>query len=175
VLGGRERRFPRSFQHWQHALVACQRGFERVAQVDEHMVAISDLPGARNAACGCFRIPPPRAITADDLHAPMCTRPSDDGVGFPVRQHLDRTMGLQIDQQRAIAIAFFPGEIVQAQHLRGLTWGHSRAANEPQKRITARGHREALRQLRTCFASVSKGDLHQGLGLSERPSGVGVR
>jgi hypothetical protein len=138
------------------------------------MVAIRDLPGARGAACGCFRIPP-STIPADDLHAPMRTRPSDDGVGFPIGRHLDRTMDLQIDQQRAVAVTLFPGEIVQTQHLRSLARRNRRAADEPQERITARGHRQALRQLRASFASLREGDLGEGLGLSQRSPGVGVR
>jgi len=105
----------------------------------------------------------------------MGTQPTHDDVGFPIGQHLDRTMGLQIDQQRAVAVTFFPGEIVQTQHLRGLACRNTRAADEPQERITARGHRQALRQLCACFASLREGDLHQGLGLSQGAPGVGVR
>jgi len=39
----------------------------------------------------------------------MHTQPTDDGISIPIRQHLDRAMSLQIDQQHAIAIPFFPG------------------------------------------------------------------
>ena len=84
-------------------------------------------------------------------------------------------MGLQVDQQRAVAVAFFPGEIVESQHVRGLALGNSRAADEPQERLAAGGHREALRQLRTRFASYRKRDLGEGLGLSQGPPGVGAR
>ena len=84
-------------------------------------------------------------------------------------------MRLQVDRQGAVAVAFFPGEIVESEHLWGLVLGNSRAADEPQERITARGHREALGQLRARFASVSKHDLGEGLGLSQRPPGVGAR
>ena len=138
------------------------------------MVAIRDLPGARSAACGCLRIGP-STVATDDLYAPMRTQPADDGGRFPIGQDLDRTMGLQVDQQRAVAVPFFPGEIVESQHLRGLALGNSRAADEPQERLAAGGHREALRQLRTCFASDSKRDLGEGLGLSQGPPGVGAR
>jgi len=41
--------------------------------------------------------------------------------------------------------------------------------------LAAGGHREALRQLRTRFASDSKRDLGEGLGLSQGPPGVGER
>ena len=105
----------------------------------------------------------------------MRTQPAHDGGRFPIGQHLDRTMGLQIDQERAVAVPFFPGEIVQSQHVWGLSLGDRRAANEPQQRLAAGGHREALRQLRTCFASVSKRDLGKGLGLSQRAPGVVAR
>jgi hypothetical protein len=96
----------------------------------------------------------------------MRTQPADDGVGFPIRQGLDRTMRLEIDQQRAVAVAFFPGEIVQAQYVRGLARGNSCVADEPKEGIAAGGHREALRQLHARFASDGKGDLREGVGLS---------
>src|SRR5271157_35301 len=151
-----------------------QGAFERVAQVDQDMVAISDLPGSRSAACGCLRIRS-RTITTDDLHSPVCPQPADNGIGFSIRQDLDWTMGSQIDQQCAVAVAFFPGEIVESQHLRGLVRGNIRAADEPQERLAAGGHREALRQLRARFASDGKRDLPEGVSLSQRPPGVGAR
>lgn len=84
-------------------------------------------------------------------------------------------MRLQVDQQGAVAVAFFPGEIVESEHLWGLVLGNSRAADEPQERITAGGHRQARGLLRARFASVSKRDLGEGLGLSQGPPGIGAR
>src|SRR2546427_634878 len=46
------------------------RAFECVAQVDQEMVAIRDLLGARSATCGCLRIGP-STVATDDLYAPM--------------------------------------------------------------------------------------------------------
>ena len=43
TLGGREHRFLCSFQQWQRSLVARQRVFKHVAQVDQDMVARSRL------------------------------------------------------------------------------------------------------------------------------------
>jgi hypothetical protein len=79
------------------------------------------------------------------------------------------------DQQGAVTIAFFPGEIVQAQHVRGLALGNIRAADEPQERIATGRHRQALRQLRPRFASLREGDLGEGLGLAQGSPGVGAR
>ena len=138
------------------------------------MGAIRDLPGARSAACGCLRVGP-STVATDDLHAPMRTQPADDGGRFPIGEDLHRAMRLQVDQQGAVAVAFFPGEIVESEYLWGLVLGNSRAADEPQERITARGHREALRQLRACFAPVSKRDLREGLGLLQCSTGVRTR
>ena len=74
------------------------------------MVAISHLFGPRSSACGCLRIGP-STVATDDLHASMRAEPAHNGVGFPIRQDLDRTMGLQIDQQCPVAVAFFPGKL----------------------------------------------------------------
>jgi hypothetical protein len=104
----------------------------------------------------------------------MRTQPAGDGGRFPIGEDLHRAMRLQVDQQGAVAVAFFPGEIVESEHLWGLVLGNSRAADEPKERITARGHRQALRQLRAGFAPVSKRDLREGLGLSQGPPGVGA-
>src|SRR5215471_19067583 len=91
------------------------------------------------------------------IFTPRCARSQPTTVAASRRgEHLDRTMRLQVEQQRAVAVAFFPGEIVEAQHLWGLALGNIRAVDEPQERIAASGHREALRQLRTCFARLSQ-------------------
>lgn len=102
-------------------------------------------------------------------------QPAHDGGRFPIGQDLDRTMGLQVDQQCAVPIAFFPGEIVEAQHLRGLARRNIRTADEPQERIATGRHCQALRQLRPRFASLREGDLGEGLGLAQCSPGVGAR
>src|SRR5260370_38279605 len=107
-----------------------QGAFDRVAQVDQDMVAIRDLLSARRSTCGCLRIGP-STVATDDLHATMHTQPANNGVGFPIREYLHRTTRLQVDQQRAVAVAFFPGEIVDARHLWGLAWWNSCAADAP--------------------------------------------
>src|SRR5215469_12997084 len=95
------------------------------------MVAIRDLLGTRSPAFGRLRIGP-STVATDDLHASMRAEPAHNGVGFPIRQDLDRTMGLQIDQQCPVAVAFFPGKIVESQHLRGLALWDLGAADEPR-------------------------------------------
>src|SRR5437016_7434972 len=55
------------FQYGQGGLVASQGVFEGVAQVDEDMIAISNLLGTRSAAFGSLRIGS-CPVTADQLH-----------------------------------------------------------------------------------------------------------
>ncbi len=59
--------------------------------------------------------------------------------------------------------------------LLGLARRNKRTADEPQKGIAAGGPREARGLLRTFPASLCEGDLREGLGLSQRSPGIGVR
>ena len=61
---------PGPFHCWQRGLVTCQGPFERVAQVDEKVVAISDLLGARRTAFGSLSVAP-CLVPADQLHPAM--------------------------------------------------------------------------------------------------------
>src|SRR5438034_9754576 len=127
------------------------------------MGAVRDLAAARSAACGCVRVGA-STVATDDLHAPMRTQPADDGGRFPIGEDLHRAMRLQVDQQGAVAVAFFPGEIVESEYLWGLVVGNSRAADERQERITGRGAREGLGEVRAFFFPGSRRDLRECLG-----------
>jgi hypothetical protein len=63
--------------------------------------AIDHLLGTRSAFGGSAQVFG-RAITADHFHARMTQEPAGKGVGASVRKEINRSMTLQIHQDRAI-------------------------------------------------------------------------
>src|SRR5881396_4278068 len=72
------------FQYGQGGLVASQGVFEGVAQVDEDMIAISNLLGTRSAAFGSLRIGS-CPVTADQLHPRVGAQPAPHGGRLTIR------------------------------------------------------------------------------------------
>src|ERR1700676_3935423 len=96
---------------------------------------------------------------------------------MPARSRLmSLTPGCSRNQQGAVTIAFFPGEIVQAKHTRGLALGDLGAADEPRAsyRDWSASPGASPTAPRLCLAS-REGDLGEELGLSQGTPGVGVR
>lgn len=56
-----------------------------------------------------------RAITGDDLHPRMLLEPVGQGLGDAIWEERDRLAALQINEYRAIALAFPHREIVHAE------------------------------------------------------------
>jgi len=56
-------------------------------------------------------------IATDDLDARMGLEPGDEGLCLAIWQEIDYLVGLQVHQDRAIPVAFFPGEIIHPQDL----------------------------------------------------------
>ncbi len=66
----------------------------------------------------------------------MLPEPLRDGVGRPIREECDRVAALQIDQHRAIRLAFAQGEIIHAENGgRGERRGRLLAEQAQQGRI----------------------------------------
>ena len=57
-----------------------------------------------------------RPITGDDLHPQMFPEPLGQRLGGAIREERDRLAALQIDQHRAIGLAFPHREIVHTEH-----------------------------------------------------------
>jgi hypothetical protein len=58
-------------------------------------------------------------ITADHLNPRMLGEPGRDAGGRAVRQHVDDTMRLEIDEDGAIAVAAPPGPLVDSNGVEG--------------------------------------------------------
>jgi hypothetical protein len=57
------------------------------------------------------------AVPADHLHPGVLEQPGREGVGFPVREQVDRTVGIHVDQHGAVPVAAPQREVVHAQYL----------------------------------------------------------
>lgn len=115
------------------------------------MAAIRDLDGAGRAPRGAVGVDP-GPVTADQLRSRPGGEPSGERVRRPLTQDVDRPAGLDVDQQRPVAVPLAQRELVHAQHLGdALTAGSGRArtsrssvirltaaANRPDRRAPAR-------------------------------------
>ena len=79
------------------------------------MEAIRHLDGLRRPVPGAIGIGF-RAIPRDHLHARVGLEPLRKRVALAVREQGDRLVAFQIDEHRAIRVAFAQREIVHPQH-----------------------------------------------------------
>ena len=87
--------------------------FEGLAQIEEEMEAVGDVGGARSpqtsAGGNVFA-----AIATDEADGRMLAKPGGNGFGFAIGKQFKREAGVEIDEEGAIALAFFPGPIIDA-------------------------------------------------------------
>lgn len=98
--------------------MAVEHPFECFAQINKQMPAIRNLKRIRCAAGNGtpeFR----RAIAADNLDTWMGLQPSDEEVGIPIRQEINRTMLFEIDEYRSIGMALAERHVINTEHTRG--------------------------------------------------------
>jgi hypothetical protein len=87
--------------------MALQQPLEYLAHILEQVKAIGDLDGVRGTprgAVGVLR----RAIAANVGDAGVLLQPAFDGRRRAVLQEIDRDMGLEVDQNRAIRAPLAP-------------------------------------------------------------------
>jgi hypothetical protein len=56
-------------------------------------------------------------VAADDRNRRPGSQPIDEGVGLPIRERVDDTPTLEVDQDRAVALAAPHTPVVDAHHL----------------------------------------------------------
>ena len=105
---------PRSIDRVEGLAMGGEDLVQGFREVLEEMKAVGDLDG-----CGC---PLMRAIGVgfrpiprDDLHARMLLEPMGQGLRGAIGEQRHRPMALEIDQDRAIGLAFPQREIVHAE------------------------------------------------------------
>jgi len=87
------------------------QGFPEILQ---QMKAVRDLRGCRGPLPRALGLGS-RAIPCDHLAPWRLLEPLRDGVGGTIREERDRGAALQIDQPRAIRLAFAQGDIIHAE------------------------------------------------------------
>jgi len=122
------------------------------------MKSIGHLNGLRRTA-GCTIRIVERAVTRDDLDARMVFKPAGEAGCRSIGQQIHRLMTRQIDQQRAIRLAFAKSEIIHAED----RWRWMRQlgcpAGEPQQGARAHGHALAGRDAGGGLAALVKGQV----------------
>ena len=112
---------------------------QRFRQVLEQVEAIRHLGGLRRTVPGAVGIGF-RAIPRDHLHARVGLEPLRERVALAVREQGDGLAAFQIDEDRAIRVAFAQGEIVHPQHAgRGERRGRL-PPEQAQQRVAAHHH-----------------------------------
>jgi len=91
---------------------------ERRREIAQEVEAIGDLDRLGRALPGPVRIGP-GPVAADEFDARMRAEPRCQGRRFAIGQEVDHPVALEIDQQRAVALAPAPGPIIDPEHARG--------------------------------------------------------
>lgn len=128
--------------------MAVDDALEDVAQIAQEMPSVGDLNGLRGTASRALGIAA-GPITGDHLDAGVLLEPTRNSVGAPVRQELDDLATLEVAYDRAVALAAPECPVVNADHAPRPPRLDCGGADQAQKRIPARRHREASRQPRS--------------------------
>ncbi len=98
----------------------------------------------RSATCRASGAPGPHTfgvgagtVTADDLDSGMSTQPARESVGGAVGEHVDRTPGFDIDQDRAVVVPATQREVVDTEDARCARVRIGKCPDQPQQRHPA--------------------------------------
>jgi hypothetical protein len=94
----------------------------------------------------------------------MSLEPGPDGRRIAVRQEIDDVVGLEVDDDGAVALPFAPGPVVDADEFRGTTRLSACLLDATQQRIRAGRHGGLLRQSRSGFTAQGRADGEVSLG-----------
>jgi hypothetical protein len=147
----------------EQAMVRSKGMSQRVAQVTQQVPTIGNLNGVRSSPVCGFGIDA-AAVAADDLGTGMLSQPGSYGVGIAIGKQVDHPAGLQVAQDRSIAMALAPGPVVDAEHPWGLHWRprtarmkltqqrrpagqQAKTLSKPGSSSTAHGKREPTQRL----------------------------
>ena len=88
---------------------------QSVAAITQQMPAVQDLSGIRRAPAGAVGIGAD-AVADNGRDSRMLPQPRRQSVGIAVGQQVDHPATLEIAQDRAVALAFAPCPIIDAEH-----------------------------------------------------------
>src|SRR5439155_5600793 len=98
-------------------MLPSEQTLDRFSQINQNVEAVSNLDGrwCSSASALGIRTGP---IAADDLDPSLWSQPLGERLGCTVRQQVDRSMTLVIDQNRAVGAASPSGPVVHAHDAR---------------------------------------------------------
>jgi hypothetical protein len=102
----------------------------------------------------------------------MLLQPGNHGLGLPIREEIDDTVPLEINQNRAIPMPAAEGEVIDTQdpwHGSAIDRGGPDGA---QDRIRASPHPQPHQESCARFAPHDEADQFQGLGTARSPPRV---
>jgi len=88
----------------QHGVMAGARALERITPVPPQLEAVRALDGVGRPLAGTFGVRT-AAVAADERHARRRAEPGGDGGRLTVRQAVDARVALQVEHDRAVALA----------------------------------------------------------------------
>ena len=94
----------------------------------------------------------------------MSLEPRPDGRGVAVRQEIDDVVGLEVDDDGAVALSFAPGPVVDADEFRGTGGSSAGLLDATQQRIGAGRHGGLPRQSGSGFTTQGRADGEVSLG-----------
>jgi len=134
-----------------------------VAEVAQKVPAICNLNGLGRAAANAVGVST-GAVTRDDLDAGMVVQPSPNRLRLTVGQNIDRTVALQIDDERAVMLAPAPSPVIDADDARRRRRRQRRRPDQAQQRVAADRHGQLRRQAGAGLTSCAEGDTALCLG-----------
>jgi hypothetical protein len=165
----------------QAGVVAHEQALDGLAQIAEHMEAISNLNAIRCSVTRSLGIGA-APVPTNNLHPGMLRQPLSEGFRRPIRQQINPTVPLQIDQHGPVLPPATNGKVIDAQHARRLMLGEGSVPDDTEERVWARSHRERRKDSGASLTTEGKAnqleDGHQpvgapGIGCSERRESLG--
>jgi hypothetical protein len=146
--------------------MSVQSGANRLTEVFQQVPTIRRLKRLGGAAPGGVGIGG-AAIPADHLDLWVLRQPLGNRVGFAVWQQIHHLVTLQIHDDGAVAMAFAPRPVINADgpnHSRFLGFG---PADQPEQGVAVGRHGEALRQ--ACAGLTAQSQPKVALDLAQAP------
>jgi hypothetical protein len=130
---------------------------ERITAVAQQMPPVGDLNGLRRSLAGSIGVGA-GPIAHDDLDRWMVLEPRGQGLGRAVGQQVDAAPALEITEDRAVALAFAPGPVIDAEDTRRERRIEIGLADAAQQGRRADRHADPGGHVRSWIAAQRQGD-----------------
>ena len=130
---------------------------QRITAVAQQMPPVGDLNGLRRSLAGSIGVGA-GPIADDDLDRRMVLEPRGQGLGRAVGQQVDAAPALEITEDRAVALAFAPGPVIDAEDTRRERRIEIGLADAAQQGRRADRHADPGGHVRSWIAAQRQGD-----------------